>query len=433
MSDEPVVEYLRSRAQVRPPMDLVGSIADAVEGVPQQRGSWFAPFLPAAGAVAAAAVVAVAIVLLGQGPNFGPAPGGTPTQAELPSAAPSPTPPLALLEPGDTVTIDARDPFGTWGTITITRGEDVGGYEDGSVPPENFVVEIHVEYLPERQPDPFEFGAPDWMLADPGRVPAGEPLEAGSTRELTRPTLATYPGAIDIFANRLEGWLLFAVPRDAEDVPLDLYYRHTAVAEAATRFAVREPGPAPDPVAVAAPTPPTPVTFVEKDGYPFTVIDDAQADALFETPDTCSNPEDGYTVTYPDAWFSNTEVGIWPACSWFAASFYDVGEDPNAVPPAVAIVAESMEGDTGSFEENLLRESVTVGGRPAIRVEDRGVEGSGSTNPPGWHSYLYQVQLGSTPEEGPNLVFRTTTEMGGDYNLNKAVLDRIMALIEFDE
>lgn len=429
MSDEPIVEYLRSRAQVRPPMDLVVSIADAVEGVPQQRHSWLAPFMPAAAAVAAAAVVVLAAVLVGGDPAFGPGPGGTPTQTELPSPTAAP----ALVQPGDSVTIDARDPFGTWGTVTITRGDDVGGYDDGSVPPESFVIELHVEYVAEREPDPFVFGAPDWALMTQGRLPIGEPLAGGGARALTRPTLATYPGAIDIFGNRLDGWLLFVVPRDAADEPLDLLYRHTAVAEAARAFPVREPGPTPDPVAVAAPAPPMPVTYVEKDGYPFAVIDDAEADALFETPDTCRNPEAGYTTTYPDAWFSNTEVGIWPACGWFAATFYDVGEDPNAVPPAVGIVAELLESDTGSFEENLLREPVTVGGRPAIRVEDRGVEGSGSTNPPGWHSYLYQVQFGPSPEEGPTLIFRTTTEMGGDYNLNKAVLDRIMALIEFDE
>jgi hypothetical protein len=45
--------------------------------------------------------------------------------------------------------------------------------------------------------------------------------------------------------------------------------------------------------------------------------------------------------------------------------------------------------------------------------------------------YVYQIQLGPTPEEGPNLLVETTEEMGGDYELNKAVMDRMMATIEF--
>jgi hypothetical protein len=51
--------------------------------------------------------------------------------------------------------------------------------------------------------------------------------------------------------------------------------------------------------------------------------------------------------------------------------------------------------------------------------------------PTNWLQYAYLVQLGPTEEEGPNLLVRTNTDMGGDYQLNKAVLDRIMATIEF--
>ena len=42
-------------------------------------------------------------------------------------------------------------------------------------------------------------------------------------------------------------------------------------------------------------------------------------------------------------------------------------------------------------------------------------------------AYLYVVQLGPTLEDGPNLVARTTSEMGGDFGLNRAILDRMMA------
>jgi hypothetical protein len=143
-----------------------------------------------------------------------------------------------------------------------------------------------------------------------------------------------------------------------------------------------------------------------------------EADALFLDRDDCENLEDGYRLEFPEEWYTNTEIGDVPACSWFSAEFYEV-DDPNEVPDEIAITIEYVEGDSGSFEDAVRRESVIVGStQEATRVEYD-------------ESYLYQVQLGPTPEEGPNLVVTTTTEMGGDYELNRAVLDRIMSTMEF--
>ncbi len=158
----------------------------------------------------------------------------------------------------------------------------------------------------------------------------------------------------------------------------------------------------------------------EGDGAPsgFTVEPHPDADALFLDRDDCENLEDGYRLEFPEEWYTNTEIGDVSACSWFSAEFYEV-EDPNQIPDEIAITIEYVEGDSGSFEDAISRETVIVGStQEATRVEYD-------------DSYLYQVQLGPTPEEGPNLVVTTTTEMGGDYELNKAVLDRIMATMEF--
>jgi hypothetical protein len=438
MSDEPIVEYLRSRAQVRPPMDLVGSIADAVQGIPQQRHSWFAPFMPAAGAVAAAAVVAVAAVLLGQAPDAGPPPGGSPfeTAPPTPTVTPSPSMP-ALIRPDDSATIRATDSGGTWGILSLTRGADVGGYDDGSVPPDSFVIEVHVEYVAERQPDPATFGAPDWRLtAGTNRLPIGYVLEPDGRVERARPSLAEYPGAIDIFTTPLEGWLLFVVPREAAAETLELVYQPEGLDEPVAVFLLRMPEAAPDPVAAAAPGPtPAPVTYVEKDGYPFTVIDHAEADELFATPDTCTNPEAGYTVTYPDAWFTNTEIGDWPACSWFSPTFFDVGDDPNEVPPQVAIVLTIFDGGMGQIGpyDTTVDEIVLVDGFDARRREQIGQETPAEgyqAHPP---FYRYEVIVAPQPAVAPTLTANTNFEGAADYELNKAVLDRIMALIEFDE
>jgi len=441
MSDEQVAEYLRSRASVRPPMDLVASIGDAIQAVPQQRRSWFAPFVPAAAAVAATAVVLVAAVLVGQERDSGPPPGGSPTETPAgtaTAAAPSPSTP-AVIRLDDRAIVRAADSTGTWGVVTLTRGNDVGGYEDGSVATGDFVVEVHVEYVAEREPDPLTFGAPDWTLtAGPNRIPIGDLLEADGRVERDRPSLATYPGAIDIFSNLLEGWLLFVVPREAEAETLELVYQPAGTDEPVAVFLLRVPEAAPDPVAAATPgATPAPVTYVEQDGYPFTVIDSPEADALFETPDTCTNPEAGYTITYPDAWFSNTEIGDWPACSWFSPTFYDVGVDPNSVPPQIAIVitVEDMSFGFVCEPNSTVNELVTVAGFEGSRLEHTGCPDpqGGPETPRMFSRYAYTVIVAPQPAEVPTLRAQTFFAGAADYELNRAVLDRIMALIEFDE
>ena len=437
MTDEQIADYLRSRTRVTPPMDLVASIGDAIADVPQQRHSWFAPFLPAAAAVAATAVVLVAAILVGQGPNVGPPPGSSPVETAPPTPAATPSPSMpALIRPDDRAITRAADSAGTWGVLTLTRGADVGGYDDGSVPADSFVIEVHVEYLAERAPDPTTFGAPDWTLTAADLTPVGDILEPDGRVEQDRPSLATYPGAIDIFANPLEGWLLFVVPRDLATETLELVYRPEGVEETVASFLVRLPGAPPDPVAIATPGPtPAPVQYVARGDYPFPVIDHPAADALFETPDTCTNPVAGYTVSYPDAWFTNTEIGDWPACSWFSPTFFDVGTDPNEVPPQIAIII-TVEDTSYGFTcdpDMPVRDELSVSGFEGVRAEL-----IGCTEPNGVYTaqaaeYTYTVIMAPQPAEMPSMRAWTSFEGAADYELNKAVLDRIMALIEFDE
>ncbi len=163
----------------------------------------------------------------------------------------------------------------------------------------------------------------------------------------------------------------------------------------------------------------------------FSVMPNPDADTLFLDRDECENSEDGYRLQFPDAWYTNTEIGDVPACSWFSPTFYEA-DDSGDVPAEIAITVEYLDGDYGSFEEMVSREEVIVGSTQiANRVEWRGAEGEGGLMPTDWRQYEYLVQLGPTEEEGPNLLVQTNTEMGGDYELNKAVLDRIMATIEF--
>ena len=163
----------------------------------------------------------------------------------------------------------------------------------------------------------------------------------------------------------------------------------------------------------------------------FTVMPNPDADTLFVDRDECENSEDGYRLQFPEDWYTNTEIGDVPPCSWFSPTFYEADESGD-VPAEIAITIEYLEGDFGTFDELVSSEEVIVGAtQTAIRAEFRGAAGNGGVMPTDWRQYSYLVQLGPTEEEGPNLLVQTNTDMGGDYELNKAVLDRIMATIEF--
>ena len=154
----------------------------------------------------------------------------------------------------------------------------------------------------------------------------------------------------------------------------------------------------------------------------FTWEASAEADALMLDRFDCQNLDDGYQVDFPAEWNTNAELGGVPTCSWFAPTEYETGA-PGEVPDEVAIEIFVVEGDRGYRGDVTDRQEGLVGAtQPATRV----VVAEGDET-----MYEYVVQLGPTPEEGPNLVARTTTEMGGDFDLNRAVLDRMMATMEF--
>jgi hypothetical protein len=189
------------------------------------------------------------------------------------------------------------------------------------------------------------------------------------------------------------------------------------------------PTPEPTPTATATPSPestdspePRPSsTPIEGEGG-FAIEANAEADALFAERFTCESVEEGFQVDFPAAWNANAEFGQVPPCSWFAPTEYETG-DPGELPDEVAIEIRVIDGARKYDGEVTDRHEGVIGAtQPAtrVRVTDGDVE-----------RYEYVVQLGRTPEEGPNLVARTASDMGGDFDLNRAVLDRMMATMEF--
>lgn len=166
----------------------------------------------------------------------------------------------------------------------------------------------------------------------------------------------------------------------------------------------------------ASPPAPTATPSRAADGT-FTPAANAEADTLFLARDDCQNLRDGYQLIFPDDWYTNTAFRDVAACSWFSPTFYEV-DDSSALPDEIAITIEWVPDNVTWADGSLRTETGMVAGQNAVRVEFP-------------DEYFYVIQLGPTPEEGPNLIARTSAEMGGDYELNKAVLDRLMLTIEF--
>jgi hypothetical protein len=181
------------------------------------------------------------------------------------------------------------------------------------------------------------------------------------------------------------------------------------------------PEPTPSPSASEAESPDASSSPIEGAGG-FTWEANAEADALFADRFTCENLDDGYRVEFPAEWNTNAELGGVAPCSWFAPTEYETG-DPGQVPDEVAIEIFMIDGERDYLLEIVDEDSGFVGAtQPATRVRLAGNDGE---------HYEYVVQLGPTLEEGPNLVARTSSLMGGDFDLNRAVLDRMMATMEF--
>jgi hypothetical protein len=444
--DEQIAAFVRATVQAKPPADLVPYVLDAVDDAPPARAR-YAGLLPAF-ASSAVLLLAIGAALLLWRPwgvaDLSPSPSSTPSHTAAPSptaaadASPTQSPPAdALLEPGKTVELAAVDPQGEWGTIRIERREDLGGYTDADVGADSFIIELFIDYEADRLADPEEFGLPDWSLRPTDSVGGADgifPIEP--TRFDRYPTgfrpdtpLATYPGAIDIFSTPTEGNIAFEVPRDAAGLELELVYSPAGQDEPAATMPVRRPGEPPEHIAMEEPrAAPEPPQYVAHPEFSITVIESAEADDLFGQPDTCTNPVDGYSVTFPDDWYTNTETGDLPACSWFTPEFFEVTE-PGEAPDQIWISSGVTEGAIGYIgtTEIYSDEAVTIDGFEARRVEY-------NPNPmgdPEYRRYHYTIIL-DEGAGGPTFVAGTDTDMAGDYELARAILDRIMASLEFD-
>lgn len=190
------------------------------------------------------------------------------------------------------------------------------------------------------------------------------------------------------------------------------------------------PSPRGSPTPVATPSDePTASPSPSPSPSPFSVLDSEEADALFSRPDSCTNREVGYSVTFPDDWYTNTEIGEQAACSWFTPDFFEV-EAPGQMPEEIWIGIGLIEGVFGYNTLTPVESSddIEIGGYAGHRAEYRTLDDIDDTDSDRL-TYHYVLPFDTA---GPTLIAATDVDMADDYELAKAVLDRIMASMELN-
>ncbi len=443
-TDELVADYVRSAMRVDPPHGLVDEVMRAVALQPQERRTWLSamgPFTPAFAAVAATALIIVAAGLILLAPsNVGPP--AEPTPTPVPTLTPEDA--RALTVPGDVIRIPALDEAGQFGTITIRRGEERGGYED-FVPiafEDVFFIELYVTYEPDRatteQYGEWEFAYAVDLEGDgfdgdelqrgvgflglegqPGYDSAPQPLLQGKRSG----------------QEALEGWLVLEVTAAAADFDLHLVYGHGEWTEGIQNMVpdasalLRLAG---DPVSVTAfdpdafPTPegtppPMPSMYALPSPPPspaatFEPATSVEADSLFEETQTCTN-DGGVTITFPDSWFTNEAFEDMPACFVFGPDPIDAELVYNGLGEFPPVGFFEVPSWTAGVEEPLV-ERLPVGDRVAWRITWTEDQLSFGTN--------ILVPLTDDPY-GPLL-----RGVGGPPEA-RAILERMVLLLEFPD
>lgn len=152
-----------------------------------------------------------------------------------------------------------------------------------------------------------------------------------------------------------------------------------------------------------------------------------------EVLDTCHNPDAGYGVSFPAAWYTNTEYGGgMAACQFFNPGSFVVTSGRPAQGVAISLSYVPEGSGIGRFSGPLWSEEVTIAGRHAVRSEWAGT-GEGGVSTPWVRRYEYVITLDEDGELGPYLWASTTNGHAGDYETNKQVLDVMMRSLELPD
>ncbi|MPZ98692.1 MAG: hypothetical protein GEU80_04995 [Dehalococcoidia bacterium] len=145
----------------------------------------------------------------------------------------------------------------------------------------------------------------------------------------------------------------------------------------------------------------------------------------------CTNPDAGYTVSYPGAWHTNTGEVV-PECGLFHPAPFQV-MPATEVFVAVSIGVEpisfaaAVEGASGEFADLISQQSATVADHAAVRVETRST--GGGLLEAGVLRTQYYVDLGNSQ----TLVAAATQLQGLNFSQTVAVLDAMAASLSLQQ
>jgi hypothetical protein len=139
----------------------------------------------------------------------------------------------------------------------------------------------------------------------------------------------------------------------------------------------------------------------------------------------CTNERHGFTVSYPAGWHTNDGTVI-PACTAFDPQPVQVPPQ-SEIPFDIAVLVDVQQAafdrtPDPQFERVLSSERLTIGGRPALRVE---VEATGEgLADRGMRTLRYSIDL----RDGRTLV-ASTNRTGEEYEREKEILRRMVEAI----
>jgi hypothetical protein len=143
-----------------------------------------------------------------------------------------------------------------------------------------------------------------------------------------------------------------------------------------------------------------------------------------ELGDRCTSPESGYTLEFPIGWYVNGHVDGGGSDDVAACRYFS--PDPFEVQPAsqVSGIAVAMSVQQGPPEPG---EPITVGGRPAVRVDS--VSEADGFDPAGTRYHSYWIDL-----TGGTWLLASTSDAPtwiGAFDENRRVLDEMMESLTF--
>lgn len=208
----------------------------------------------------------------------------------------------------------------------------------------------------------------------------------------------------------------------------------SAEASAPEESASAEPTPSPTSSPIAEPT--------TGDGE-FGPIHSMAPEEAFQNAQTCETQgvittvgettDIGWTISFPEGWFTNEETDSRSACTLFAPVEFELDAD-GIYPESVAIVGDVPPGGDFSTGGEITRtDEYTVDGVAAVRYEVAASDGGFSPDP----MVMWAIAVaGGLPAEGndrPYLILGAGSSDPDELAARVEVLDRMVATMDIHE